>query len=168
MLMSPQAIYRDAEPSIGRLLLDAGARVDLRDSGSKKWSVLHHVARSFLFDEALLHLLVGRGANINATCEATGDTPLILAAKTSTHPNPPPNSDRSAMLGHTAQVAAFLAAGADPRILNKAGETALKVVKQRQQPKADDTAIVLLLEKALNMREVQKGKKERRGGRKGR
>jgi ankyrin repeat protein len=89
-----------------KALIDAGARVDARDSRNE-WTALQHAIHTRHAAAALL--LLDRGADPNGRSAAGRLTPLLMAA-----------DDRDATV-----VAALLNHGADPRMAGEYGDTPL-------------------------------------------
>lgn len=116
-----------------KLLLDHGAKIDARDNQGD--TALTLAARADYGEQAgTVRLLVERGANVNAK-DPDGDTPLILLASAPYYNG---NNDTTEM------VRVLLAHGADPRTINRKGQSALTLTKESGQ-----RGVARLLEGAL-------------------
>jgi|HubBroStandDraft_3_1064219.scaffolds.fasta_scaffold10444_2 hypothetical protein len=111
-----------------RLLLAAGAEVDLHDRGPNGWTALMHALHKGQFQAAAALLAAGADPNARAR---RGVTPLMLVAGD----------------GNPALVAMLLAAGADPRAEN-GGTTALT----NAVAEGDPEVVRLLLRAAPDVR----------------
>ena len=98
-----------------KLLLDHGADVDARDAAGA--TALWYA--SDLDDASIASMLLAHGADVNAVDLASGDTPLIRAAR---H-------------GRREIVSMLIAKGADPSVANFAGQTAFDVAGDGYHPK---------------------------------
>lgn len=105
------AVRRDQADTV-QMLLDAGAAIDARfASGS---TALYEAALKG--DDAMVSLLVSRGANVNAREITSGTTPLYAAAA----------------FGREEAVATLLLWGADPNLLSKDGISPLHAAESNR------------------------------------
>ena len=109
----PLTATRDS--GIVKLLLDHHADVDARDSDGA--TALWHAAD--LDDPSITATLLAHGASVEAADQASGDTPLIRAAR----------------VGRDRIVSLLLAKGADPAVANFAGQSAFDVAGDGYHPK---------------------------------
>lgn len=118
--LSALCVARDLTPAVRcrkvTALLKAGA--DVAEADKNGVTPLHHAVR--FRHPQLVALLIEHGADVNAPCTRSGSTPLHRASSWSGAPGTKGKDAERLEI-----IALLLAAGADPRVKNKAGKVAL-------------------------------------------